>query len=291
LARDLWQPAFFKVPARDHLAFEPKPDLAPLVDLMDEYERYVVAVVDKKRAQVYRVFMGEIETERQAKDFVPAKHDQGGVSQANYQRHHEAHVYRHLKPLVEQLSQMLRDVPFDRLVLAGPEEVREELADLLPKDLARRVVAKLPDMPANEAEVVRLTLEVEEQVERREENARLDHMLELAASGGLATAAVPETLLALWQRAVHTLVISGDTHAAGVECSNCGRLQGDSTPRCPACSAEMSPIHDIFERAIEQAVDQDSAAEILHGKPARRLQEETGGMGALLRFHLPVDVT
>ena len=289
-ARDFWQPTYLSVGNRDHLAFEPKPDLAPLFELMAEYERYAVAVVDKKQAHVYSVFMGEIEAENHSEDFVPAKHDQGGVSQANYLRHHEAHVYRHLKPVVECLTQMSRDRPFDRLVLSGPEEVRDELADLLPKDLARRVVATLPDLPANEAQVLRITLEVEEQVERREENARLDHVLEVAASGGPATAALTETLLALWQRAVHTLLISGDSHDRGAECSNCGRLQSDPNPRCPACNAEMRPVHDLFERAIERAVDQDSEVEVLHGKPARRLQQEAGGMGALLRFRLPAEV-
>jgi hypothetical protein len=37
--------ATLAVRVRDHLAFEPAPDLAPLLELLDEYERYAVAVV------------------------------------------------------------------------------------------------------------------------------------------------------------------------------------------------------------------------------------------------------
>ena len=40
-------------------------------------------------------FAGEIEEMESFKDFVFGKSDQGGVSQARYQQHHEAHVYWH----------------------------------------------------------------------------------------------------------------------------------------------------------------------------------------------------
>jgi peptide chain release factor subunit 1 len=49
------------------------------------------------------------------KDFVPGKHDQGGPSQARYQRHHEAHVHWHLKRVVSHLAEMLRRRQLDRL--------------------------------------------------------------------------------------------------------------------------------------------------------------------------------
>jgi hypothetical protein len=41
------------------------PDLAPLLRLLDEHERYAVALVDKEKARLFSVFLGEIEVERQ----------------------------------------------------------------------------------------------------------------------------------------------------------------------------------------------------------------------------------
>jgi len=41
----------------DHLAFEPQPDVAPLLDVLDEHERYAVAVVDKAKARLFTVFL------------------------------------------------------------------------------------------------------------------------------------------------------------------------------------------------------------------------------------------
>ena len=105
--RGLWQTHVLSVDVDDHRAFDPRPDVAPLLDVLDEYERFAVALVDKE-ARIFVVFAGEIEETDVLKDFVPARHDQGGLSQANYQRHHEAHVFRHLKRVVEHLAHLLR---------------------------------------------------------------------------------------------------------------------------------------------------------------------------------------
>jgi Bacterial archaeo-eukaryotic release factor family 10 len=95
-ARAWFQAPTLAVRVRDHLAFEPIPDVGPLLRLLDEHERYVVAAVDKTTARIFSVFVGEIE-EREAleDDEVPPKHDQGGLSQSRYQHHHETHVRWH----------------------------------------------------------------------------------------------------------------------------------------------------------------------------------------------------
>src|SRR2546426_686041 len=112
-------------------------DLEPSRHLMDEYERYAVALVDKEKARLFTIFMGEIEESDAFKDFVPGKHHQGGPSQARYQRHHEAYVHWHLKRVARHLAQILGRRPFDRLILAGPEEATSGLKHLLPHALAR----------------------------------------------------------------------------------------------------------------------------------------------------------
>ena len=91
---------------------------------LDEYERYAVALVDKEKARFFSVFLGEIDETDDFKDFVPAKHDQGGVSQANFQRHHEAHVFRHLKRVERAVAmagsvEVVHGEPAERLLQAG----------------------------------------------------------------------------------------------------------------------------------------------------------------------------
>ena len=286
--RNLCQAHWLPVRVTDHLAFEPKPDLAPLLEILDEYERYAVALVDKARARLFTVFMGEIEESDGFKDLVPGKHEQGGLSQANYQRHHEAHVHWHLKRVVERLTGLLRHRRFDRLILAGPEEATSELRRLLPRALAHRLVAVIPaELFANEAEILAKTLEVERRVEREVEERLLEELLEAAGAGGRATCGLAPTLEALWLGDVQTLVVADGVQVGGSECPNCGRLAPAGVAACPACGTPMGPVHDLFHRAMERAREQAGSVEVVHGAAARRLLEAGDGLGALLRFRWP----
>ncbi len=286
--RGLWQAHPLGVRVRDHLAFEPAPDVGPLLELFDEYERYAVALVDKEHARLFTVFLGEIEEREAFEDFVPGKHDQGGWSQARYQRHHEAHVYWHLKRVVERLAALARRRQFDRLVLAGPEEATSELRRLLPRPLARRLAAVIrAEITAGEREILDKTLAVEQRLEREAEERLVEQILDQAGPGGRAALGVGPTLEALSADAVQTLVVAPGEPTPGAECPACGRLEAGRAETCSACGAAVEPRHDLFHRAVERAREQAARVEVVQGEAARRLTETGGGMGALLRYRPP----
>jgi peptide subunit release factor 1 (eRF1) len=284
--KHFWQAHFLAVPIREHLAFERRPDVAPLLELVDEYERYAVARVDKKEARLFSVFLGEIEEIKALEDpLVPTKHDQGGLSQANFQRHHETHVDRLLKRAARSLTELHRRRRFDRLILAGPDEATTALRRLLPRPLASLLVAVVPAKDdASDAEILNATLEVERRVEREAEDRLLKELLDLAGPGGRASLGVVPTLDALWADLVQTLVVADGAHADGSECINCGRLELGTVATCPACGKTMAPLHDVFHRAMGRAREQAASVEVVHGAAARRLQETGVGLGAFLRY-------
>jgi peptide subunit release factor 1 (eRF1) len=286
--RVLWKAQFLQVPVQDHMVFERRPDVAPLLDVLDEFERYAVALVDKSRARLFTVFAGEIEQVEVLEDFVPPHHKQGGPSQVNMQRHHEAHVFRHLKRVAERLTELQRHRSFDRLVIAGPEEAASELRRVLPRALASRVAAVIgADPHATPQEILEKTLQVERQAERAVEQQLLDEIFEKAGAGGRATVGVARTLDALWLGDVQTLLVSYGAHEPGCECTNCGRLEAGALDKCPMCGSPMQPVHDVFHRAMARTIEQSGAVETLHGEHAERLRE-AGGLGAMLRYRLPV---
>jgi peptide chain release factor subunit 1 len=276
----------------NHLTFEPRPDVGPLIGILDEYERYAVALVDKAKARIFSVFAAEIEETDEFEDFVFGKHQQGGWSQARYQRHHEAHVYWHLKRIAQRLAELRRRRRFDRLILAGPEEPVSELRRLLPRALASRVVAVIPaEMFATEHEILQKTLEVERRIERETEESLLAQLMDLAGPGGRSVLGVRPTLAALWADLVQTLVVASSARGDGSDCPNCGRLDPGRLDNCPACGTPMRPVHDIFHRAMQQAVEQSGGVEVVHGAVERRLMDLGAGMGALLRYRSSVPQT
>jgi hypothetical protein len=286
----LWRAEVLAVRAPNHLAFELKPDVAPLLRIMDEYERYAIALVDKTRARLFSVFMGEIEESEALRDTDAVRRtDQGGWSQANYQRHHEAHVYSHLKAVAQRLAEMHRRRPFERLIVAGPEEATTALRRLLPRALARRVAAVIPaDIDAGAREILDKTLAVERQIEREDEERLVRELADLAGPAGRSVLGVRPTLAALWADLVQTLVVAQGARGEGAECTSCERLDPGRVEQCPTCGAKTRPVHDIFHRAAQRAVERAGRAEIVSGAAERRLMELGGGLGALLRHAAPV---
>ena len=282
---DMWEAYFLPEVERDELTFGPVPHLAPLIDIVDEYERYAVAHVDKQRARLFTVFMAQIEETRAFEDEVPGKHDQGGPSQLKYQRDHEKHVLWHLKRVVEELSELLERRSFDRLVVAGPEEATRELRTLLPSDLASRLVDVIPmESDAGLPRILDATLEIERRVERQEEDALVTELLEAVGARGHGSCGVADTLQALQLGAVHTLVLSDDLRVSGSDCPNCGWLQEGSADACPICGTSMRTDVDIADIAARRTLETAGGVEVVHEDAARRLTERCGGMGAVLRF-------
>ena len=283
-APGLFRAYFLPVRVEDHIAFDPRPDIAPLLGVIDDHERYAVALVDKRRARLFSVYLGAIEESEAFKDFVFHHHDQGGISQSNFQRHHEAHVYRHLKKVVEHLKQLYRRRDFDRLILAGPEEPTSELRRLLPRGLARQLMAVIPaETTVGAAEILEKTMEVERRIESEAEERFLAEVFEVGG-GGRATYGVAPTLDALWLGAVQTLVMAEGVGGPASDCPNCGKIEPGTVANCPACGTAMKPAHDLYHLAARRTLDQAGSVELVHGDAARRLHEKGGGLGALLRY-------
>jgi peptide subunit release factor 1 (eRF1) len=285
--RGLWRAYHLPVPVADDVRFGPTPYLRPLLDVVDEHERYAVALVDKEKARFFTVFLGEIEEEHDLESYVLGHHDQGGWSQANYQRHQEAHVRWHLERVAERLAELLRRRPFDRLILAGPDEATAELRRILPRPLRARLAAVVPaELFAPPAKVLELTRAVEERIERAAERELVADLVETAASGGNATCGLAATLDAVGRGQVHKLVVAEGAETPGTECPRCGRLAAAPAGPCPTCGSTTEPLADVVERAVERVLDDKGAAVVVHDAAADRLVGAGGGLGALLRYRL-----
>lgn len=287
-----WHVQPLPVPVTDHIAFERTADIGPLITLLDDYQRYAVVLVDKARARLFTVQLGAIEEHQSLYEDLPPKHDQGGMSQARLQRHHEEHVHWHLKDVVERLEQLARAQPFDRLVLAGPVEPLSEFRSLLPRALADRLVeAASLEFTANADDVLAKTLEIEQRAEREQEERVVEQLAEAVAhqrgARGLAA-----TLRAIYLGNVLTLVVAANAHSEGAECLNpdCGLLEQQPVDTCPACSGAMAPTRHVVHRAMARALDQGGSVEVVHDRAAERLIEHDG-LGAIFRFENPLSAT
>lgn len=277
---------FFEVvesprPVRNEIVINHTPHVRQLETLVHEFERFAVVLVDRQRARLFRFELGQLTEHTEVFDSVPRRHDQGGRSAANIQRHTDELAHRHLKHAAEMTFEELGAKPVDHLILGGPAQVVAEFEGLLHPYLKERVAARLSVMVTAAPEEVRqAALEVEDQVERRAERALVDRLRNGVGSGNGGVAGLSGTLKALVERRVDTLLVSAGYEDQGWRCSSC-RFLASRGRDCPLCGGAMEQVDDVVEQAMEDALVNKCRVQVV--RDCADL-DELGHIGALLRF-------
>jgi hypothetical protein len=267
-------------PVPSRVAIGRSPLVGPLARL-ERRERWCVALVSRRDARIFRGSPESLREVEQIHDVVFGQHDQGGWSQARYQRGIEKEKDDHLKHTAEALMKHFKRQPFQRLILGGPREVVADFESKLHDYLAARLAGRIEvDVDtATPDKVLEKTQPLFEAIEEEREAAALDRLGE----GSRAAQNLEEVLPALNERRVECLLLDERFTAPGTTCPECGWLGPGGERTCPVDGRELEQLDDLTEAAIELTLQQ--SAEILAVRRRREeLQERAGGVAALLRF-------
>jgi peptide chain release factor subunit 1 len=242
----------------------------------------LVAVVGRERGRVFRLRSGSlVEIADQTED-VPGRHDQGGWSQARYERHIETIVDRHLREVADALDRCVRRLRDVRVVLAGPEETRAGFDALLSPEVRSALVgwvaAEAHVDPPRLLEAARPLLD-EWRAGREEE--LLARWREEAARNGRAAAGWEETLQAASDGRVELLLVQEGADRPAYVCPACGRAQA-MDGSCPLDGTTLQAADTGLDLAVHQTLTHGGTVEVI-GDDHRDL-EPVGGVAALLRF-------
>jgi peptide chain release factor subunit 1 len=277
----LWQEVRVPRPVRDRAVVGPDADLLPLEVLLETHAATCTALVDYEKARLFVLELGRIHEIHDVWDDVPGRHDQGGWAQMRMQRHVDDHRQKHLKNVAEALFHLWQRRGFEHLILAGPGDAHKELERELHEYLRRRVCDRPTlAMTASSDEVRARSVEVEEELERRTERARIEELTGAAGSGNGGVVGLEASLASLAEGRVRELVVAVDLRAPGAVCDACGRLT-TAGGVCPTCGADLREVADVVDAAVAQALRQSSRVEITLEDDALA---SLGGIGALLRF-------
>jgi peptide subunit release factor 1 (eRF1) len=117
--------------------------------------------------------------------------------------------------------------------------------------------------------------------ETRLERDALERLAEGVAGGGRAVTGLQQTVEALNERRVQTLLLESGFDGSAARCPTCGLLVADGDGMCPADGSRLEPVEHLREAVVEAAVSQDAEViAVRHVDDPGRLR----GVGALLRF-------
>jgi peptide subunit release factor 1 (eRF1) len=278
-----------KVAVRNNARWAETPYVAPLLQILDEYERYGVVLVDREHARLFTVFMGEIQEHQDALAPLPVRRtkttgtDQW-LSARKFQSKADTHAHWHLKHVAETLDKIIDQYRFDRLLLGGPIEPTTELKRLLSKRARTRVIEQLSlPIKATEHEVLQAALEVEQRLERELEKQIVENLIAGGDGHHPFTLGLEATVRALSEERIWQLIYAARFNPKGGRCSNCGMLFAKSGGTCDYCGGAIQPLDDLLEQMIERVLEQDGKIEEAKGDAALRL-DHAGSIGAVLRF-------
>ncbi|NWF52826.1 MAG: hypothetical protein HXY47_07060 [Nitrospirae bacterium] len=281
-----WKEYHLGVPVKNELIVDKSPYVKPLMDILDNYQRYAVLLVDKEFARIFLIHLREIiEYGEVYTPDIPGKHKRGGwfaLSQSHYERHINYHIGMHLKEVIEKLDSFLSGEYIGRIIIGGSDEAVSMVRGMLHKKILDKVIGTVKiEMFANSSEVLSKVEPVVLKYEKKKEDETIEKLITTAMKNKDAVIGLEDVLNSLQEKRVMKLIVAKDLKVPGFICPACGFLTTQNVSTCPYCKGKMDMVDYLISLAGEKAINQGALVEVVEDN--RKLLE-VGGIGAFLRF-------
>lgn len=278
------------VPVRNRVRISNHPHVKPLADLLDAYGGYGVALIDKQGARLFYFHLGDLReqegtmgasvhhTKRGGASTVPGR--RGGVAgRTNYE---DDLVDKNMKEAADFAAHFFAENNVRRVLIGGTDDNIAGFRNFLPKAWQSLIIGTFPmRMTASKDEVLAKAMLVGQEAEKRREAHLVDTMVTGAAKGKGSVIRLDDTLGALHDGRVQTLVIREGFRAPGYRCTGCSYITARKIKICPFCGNKFEKIPDAVEMAVHQVMRLGGDVEVLHDGQAT---ETFGNIGAILRY-------
>jgi peptide chain release factor subunit 1 len=278
---NVWRPLPLTEAVADEVRVNREFYLTPLVPLVGRGEGALVAVVGRERGDLYRLRGGRLAELAERFDEQPRRHDQGGRSQARFQRHIDELAAEHLRRVAEELDHQLRRLGQPRVVVVCSEEHYAEFTGLLSNEARQAVVGRAnAEAHAGPSELLEAVSPVLETWRDAQETGVLERWREEAGRSGRAAVGWAPTLEAASDGRVELLLFQEGADRQACRCPACGRLAVDQG-KCPLDGTTLERCEDGLDLAIHQVLAHGGTVWAVR---SHRDLDPVEGIGALLRY-------
>jgi len=278
------------VPIRSRVSAGNRPYVKPLADLLDTYGGYGVVLVDKQGARLFYFHLGELREQEGMIGETVRRTKRGGGSQATGRRggtagqtnYEDEVAERNIKEAASYAVRFFSDNNVRRILIGGTDNNVALFRGQLPKAWQSLVVGSFPiSMVASQNEVLERAMQIGMEAEYRREAHLTKTVVTNAAKlrGGVVD--LPDTLRAMHEGRVQTLLIRDGFRAPGYRCQSCGYLSAAEMEACPFCGGKFEKITDAVDLAVRQVMQSGGEVEVLHKDQAIQGFDQ---IGALLRY-------
>lgn len=278
------------VPIRSRVRLGDRPYVKPLADLLDSFGGYGVALVDKQGARLFYFHLGELREMDGVLGEEVRHTKRGGGSQATGRRggvagktnYEEAVADKNIKDSADFAARFFTENNVRRVLIGGTEDNVKPFRASLPKAWQSLVVGTFPMMMnASQLEVKEKAMQIGVEAEDRRKAQLVEKVITTAAKGRGGVVRLEDTLRAVHEGRVLTLVIRDGLRVSGWKCRGCGFVTSKFEGVCPFCGNEFDQITDVVEMAVRNVMQSGGEVEVIHTDDGLTDYES---IGALLRY-------
>ncbi|MCX8031061.1 MAG: hypothetical protein N3A59_05735 [Thermodesulfovibrionales bacterium] len=282
----LWKEYNLGVPVGNDLIIDKKVYTKPLLDILNNYQRYCVLLVGKDSARIFLIHLGEIvEYGEVYSADIPGKHKKGGwfaLAQNHYERHINVHVGFHLKEVIDKPDSFTSGENISRIILGGADEAVSMFKSMLPKPLHEKIIASVKlEMFAKNDEVLNKVEPIVSAYEREQEEKLVKDLIAKAMKNEAAVLGLDNVINAIQEQKVMRLLFISNFKQEGYSCKTCGYLATQQINSCPYCKGNFEKIDNIIDMISQKALQQGAIIEVIS---ENKELFKAGGIGAFLRF-------
>jgi len=278
------------IPVRNQMIIGERPHVKPLASLLDYYGGYGVALVDKQGARLFSFHLGELKEQEGILGESIHHTKRGGASAktgvrggvAGQTRYEDELAERNMRDVASFAARFFSENNVRRVLIGGTDANVALMRSLLPKFWQSLIVGTFPmSMTANKVEVLERAMQIGKQAELSREEQLLKKLVTGTAKGRGGVLNLDDTLSAVHDGRVQSLVVQDGYRAPGYRCQGCGFLTAQSLPVCQFCGSKFEQIPDAVEMAVHKVMKAGGEVEVLqHTHQVKGFEN----IGALVRY-------
>lgn len=260
--------------------------LKPIAHLLGALPLLGVVLVDRHRARIFDLRLGELTEREDLFHAVPRRGRSDGFAGydgGHAQRRVEDETRQHFKNVAETLKTLLEKGVFEKWILACQDAHLSLLEPQLHSYVSQALIGRFH---ADVGHITRDQIRTRAQriVERWQSDRRRDlvgQAVGQARGNGLGVTGLRRVLRALELGEVQTLLLGENLQAHAVECSGCGHIDAHLVSSCPVCGRATQEIVDVGEAILPWVIRRDTETFYVKDDPEF---DKVGNIAALLRF-------
>ena len=274
---DLFEILRLPRPLDNRVLIADRPAIEPLASEIGTAERWAVLLLDGDDARLLEAMGDRLEVAQTVQGDLRGRTQTGGMSAQRYERSVGMEVNEFLGQVAEMLRAADERAPFKRIAIGTTERLYAQFEEALGEPLKERIIGRF-DAGADWESPTDIRAKVDPLLQRHE-TYREKEAIDRAFAGGVR--GIVDTLPALYERRVETLLLEPGLERPGVVCPRCRWAMAEERGTCPVDGETMAPHPNLAEWAVELAVEQDASV-----LPLRHHDDlsDHDGIAAALRF-------